>query len=92
MQVQRYDVINPEGQWETRYWRPVNWPVLDKAGAVLALVHHVMDVTSEMVVRETFEWSNMLFRRADAACEESRLLREETRRRLEQLRPQRHKR
>ena len=92
MQVQRYDVINPEGQWETRYWRPVNWPVLDKAGAVLALVHHVMDVTSEMVVRETFEWSNMLFRRADAACEESRLLREETRRRLEQLRPQPHKR
>jgi hypothetical protein len=46
MKVQRYDVINPEGQWETRYWRPVNWPVLDKAGTVLALVHHVMDATS----------------------------------------------
>jgi hypothetical protein len=92
MKVQRYDVINPEGQWETRYWRPVNWPVLDKAGSVLALVHHVMDVTSETLIRESAEWSNMLFRRADGVCEESRRLREETRRRLEQLRRPPHKR
>jgi hypothetical protein len=92
MKIQRYDVINPEGRWEKRYWRPVNWPVLDKAGTVLALVHHVLDVTSETLARESFEWSNMLFRRADAVCEESRLLREETRRRLEQLRRPPHKR
>ena len=86
MKIQRYDVVDPEGQWKTRYWRPVNWPVLDKAGAVLALVHHVMDVTAETLVRESLEWREMLFRRADAACEESRLLREETHRRLERLR------
>ena len=86
MKVQRYDVIDPEGQWKRRYWRPVNWPVLDKAGAVLALVHHVMDVTSDALVTESFERTEMLFRRADAACEKSRLLREETRRRLKRLR------
>ncbi|MBA2919436.1 PAS domain-containing protein [Sphingomonas sp. CGMCC 1.13658] len=86
MKVQRYDVIDPEGQWKKRYWRPVNWPVLDKAGTVLALVHHVMDVTSEALVRERVEWTDILFRRADAACEQSRLLREETRQRLERLR------
>lgn len=85
MKVQRYDVIDPEGQWKTRYWRPVNWPVLDKAGAVLALVHHVMDVTSEALVRESFG-TERLCRRADAACEESRLLHEQTRRGLERLR------
>jgi hypothetical protein len=85
MKVQRYDVIDPEGQWTKRYWRPVNWPVLDKSGTVLALVHHVMDVTSEALVRESFG-TEMLFRRADAACEESRLLREEARQRLERLR------
>jgi len=90
MKVQHYDVINPEGRWETRYWRPVNWPVVDKAGTVLALVHHVMDVTSETLVKESVEWTNMLFRRADAVCEESQRLRDETRRRLERLRPLRH--
>ena len=86
MNVQRYDVINREGQWEERYWRPVNWPVRDRSGTVLALVHHVIDVTSETIVKKSFEWSEMLFRRADAVCEESRLLREETRRRRERLR------
>ncbi|MFD1613094.1 PAS domain-containing protein [Sphingomonas tabacisoli] len=86
MKVQRYDVTDPEGQWKTRHWRPVNWPVRDKAGAVLALVHHVVDVTSDVLVRESVEWRERLFRRADAACEESRRLCEETRRGLEQLR------
>lgn len=86
MKVQRYDVIDPEGQWKKRYWRPVNWPVRDKAGAVLALVHHVMDVTSDTLVRESFDGTEMLVRRASAACEESRLLRDESRRRRERLR------
>jgi len=72
-----------------RYWRPVNWPVRDSSGTVLALVHHVMDVTSETLVKESFEWSDMLFRRADAVCEESRLLREEPRRRMQRLRGRR---
>lgn len=89
MKVQRYDVIDPEGRWKTRYWRPANWPVLDKAGAVLALVHHVMDVTAEALAGQNSERSEMLFRRADAACERSRLLREETRRTIERLRPRR---
>ena len=89
MKVQRYDVTNKEGEWEVRYWRPVNWAVRDKSGAVLALVHHVMDVTSE-AVKSSLELSDVLFRRADTVCEESRLLREETRRRIERLRRPRH--
>ncbi len=86
MKVQRYDVMDPEGQWKKRYWRPVNWPVRDDAGTVLALVHHVMDVTRDALVSKGFDGTERLIRRADAACEESRLLREETRSRLERLR------
>lgn len=90
MKVQRYDVVDPEGQWKTRYWRPVNWPVRDKAGTVLALVHHVMDVTSDALFKESFEGTETLVRRAEAACEKSRLLREEARRGLERLRRRRY--
>lgn len=52
MKVQRYDVTDPEGRWKQRYWRPTNLSVRDKAGTVLALVHHVVDVTSETLARE----------------------------------------
>ncbi|MGH1574990.1 PAS domain-containing protein [Methylobacterium sp. P31] len=49
MPLQRYD-IQPEGQpWEVRYWHPANWAVLDEAGSVLALIHHVTDVTTSLL-------------------------------------------
>jgi hypothetical protein len=41
MPVQRYDVADPDGVFQRRHWHPVNWPILDDRGAVLALVHHV---------------------------------------------------
>jgi len=83
MPLQRYDVIDPRGNWRVRYWQPVNWPVLDKAGSVVALVHHVTDVTTKTLVEQGVPSSDILFRRAEAACEESRLLRDETRRRID---------
>lgn len=86
MNIQRYDVIDQQGQWHVRYWRPVNWPVRDKSGSILALVHHVMDVTSDTLIKAGLERSDMLFRQADAVCEESRLLREKTRLQLERMR------
>ncbi|MCW7945080.1 protein phosphatase [Streptomyces hygroscopicus] len=47
MPVQRYDVESPEqpGQWETRYWSPVNAPVLGPDGKVILIVHRIEDVT-----------------------------------------------
>ena len=82
MPLQRYDVTDPDGNWTLRYWRPVNWPVLDTNGSVLALVHHVRDVTAKTLAERSLQ-SDILFRRAQSAREESRLLKEETRRRID---------
>ncbi|MER5753951.1 SpoIIE family protein phosphatase [Streptomyces sp. NPDC002088] len=47
MALQRYDVACPDrpGEWEERYWSPVNAPVFDTDGKVVLLVHRVEDVT-----------------------------------------------
>ncbi|MEV7617127.1 SpoIIE family protein phosphatase [Streptomyces sp. NPDC089799] len=47
MALQRYDVELPEhpGEWEERYWSPINAPVLDAEGRVVLLVHRVEEVT-----------------------------------------------
>lgn len=82
MPVQRYDVIDPEGSWTLRYWRPMNWPVLDDKRSVVALVHHVVDVTHDVLAREATS-SDILFRRADAACDEARALKQQTRRTID---------
>ncbi|HET9170653.1 MAG TPA: SpoIIE family protein phosphatase [Actinospica sp.] len=47
MALQRYDVQSPErpGQWDERYWSPVNTPVLGADGSVALVVHRVEEVT-----------------------------------------------
>jgi serine phosphatase RsbU (regulator of sigma subunit) len=47
MALQRYDVESPDrpGEWEERYWSPVNGPVLGPEGQVVLLVHRVEEVT-----------------------------------------------
>lgn len=47
MALQRYDVQSTErpGEWEERYWSPINAPVLDADGRVILLVHRVEEVT-----------------------------------------------
>ncbi|MFH8803291.1 PP2C family protein-serine/threonine phosphatase [Streptomyces sp. NPDC017936] len=47
MALQHYDVELSErpGQWEERYWSPVNAPVLGPDGSVVLLVHRVEEVT-----------------------------------------------
>jgi len=53
MALQRYDVEDPEqpGQWEERYWSPVNAPVIGSDGKVVLLVHRVEDVTELIKAR-----------------------------------------
>lgn len=52
MAVQKYDIPlrGPGGGFEERYWKPLNTPVL-RMGRVVALIHHVRDVTEEMLSR-----------------------------------------
>ncbi|MDX3310133.1 PP2C family protein-serine/threonine phosphatase [Streptomyces sp. NPDC054884] len=47
MALQRYDVESADrpGEWEERYWSPVNAPVYGPDGSVVLLVHRVEEVT-----------------------------------------------
>ncbi|MFF4353438.1 PP2C family protein-serine/threonine phosphatase [Streptomyces sp. NPDC001530] len=47
MALQRYDVesIERPGQWEERFWSPINAPVHGPDGEVVLLVHRVEEVT-----------------------------------------------
>ncbi|KUN85683.1 PP2C family protein-serine/threonine phosphatase [Streptomyces griseoruber] len=47
MALQRYDVQDPErpGEWDERYWSPVNAPVFGPDGSVGLVVHRVEEVT-----------------------------------------------
>lgn len=49
MPIQRYDIRDEEGRFVERYWRPVNTPMLDDDGRVVALLHHVEDVTNAVL-------------------------------------------
>ncbi|MGW7312038.1 PP2C family protein-serine/threonine phosphatase [Streptomyces sp. NPDC054865] len=53
MALQRYDVESVErpGEWEERYWSPVNAPVLDSDGRVVLIVHRVEEVTELIAAR-----------------------------------------
>lgn len=49
MPVQKYDIRTSDAAdatFEVRYWSPLNVPVLDDAGRVVAIVHSVQDVTA----------------------------------------------
>ncbi|MFE6409635.1 PP2C family protein-serine/threonine phosphatase [Streptomyces sp. NPDC057837] len=54
MALQRYDVQDPErpGEWEERYWSPVNAPVLGPDGKVALIVHRVEEVTELIRARD----------------------------------------
>jgi PAS domain S-box-containing protein len=41
----KYDVAGLDGRFEERFWNPVNTPLLDVDGEVIALLHHATDVT-----------------------------------------------
>lgn len=54
MGVQKYDIPRQDGSgaYALKYWSPVNTPVLDGAGQVEYVIHHVEDVTEFIVGRE----------------------------------------
>lgn len=48
MALQKYDIRSPEGEFEERYWDPVNSPVFDTAGNLIYIIHRVEDVTEQV--------------------------------------------
>ena len=51
MPVHRYDIAQPGGGFQTRYWAPVTAPVFTD-GAISHVVHRVEDVTAYVHARE----------------------------------------
>jgi len=55
MAVQKYDIRRPEaegGQFEERYWSPVNSPVFGADGEIAYIIHRVADVTDFVRLRQ----------------------------------------
>jgi signal transduction histidine kinase/CheY-like chemotaxis protein len=52
MAVQKYDVRGPSGDFEVRYWSPVNSPVIGASGALRFILHRVVDVTDFVRMRQ----------------------------------------
>jgi PAS domain-containing protein len=51
MRIQRYDVRDPTGRFVERYWQPLNTPIHDDDGRLMYILHHVEDVTAEVLGR-----------------------------------------
>lgn len=94
----RYDIPNPDGGFEERYWSATHVPLPDKSGAVAYVLQHTVDVTELHRLRQLAEAGKSsdpaidreeakLFRRASAVQETNISLAEESdrlRRLLEQ--------
>lgn len=55
MAVQKYDIRKPEaegGQFEERYWSPINCPVFHPDGDLVYIIHRVKDVTEYIRLRQ----------------------------------------
>lgn len=52
MPVQKYDIRRPSGEFEARWWAPLNIPVLGPDGSVRHIIHQVEDVTAEILERQ----------------------------------------
>jgi PAS domain-containing protein len=57
MPIQKYDIPLPDnsGEFEVRYWRPLNKPVLNADGSVRYIIHWVEDVTDLITLRENMQ-------------------------------------
>ena len=49
MAIQRYDIRDADGKFVERYWQPVNSTIHDRDGVLIYLLHHVEDVTAEVL-------------------------------------------
>lgn len=52
MTVQRYDIRDQDGQFIERHWQPVNSPIHDADGVLIYLLHHVEDVTADVLLAQ----------------------------------------
>ena len=56
MTPQRYDLQQPGGNRLTRYWQPLNTPVLDAQGEIRYIIHKVEDCTERVTWEQRAEY------------------------------------
>jgi PAS domain-containing protein len=49
LSVQRYDIRDPSGGFVERYWQAITTPIHDKNEHLIFLLHHVEDVTDQVL-------------------------------------------
>jgi PAS domain S-box-containing protein len=79
MEIQKYDIEirgSQVGEFEERYWSPVNTPVFDGAGELAWIIHRVEDVTSLVQSRKR---ANELASEISAQATEIQAVEERTR-------------
>jgi hypothetical protein len=76
MAIQKYDIAKPgTGDFQERYWSPVNTPVQDDTGGVRYIVHRVEEVTDfARLKRHGIEMEVELYSRAQEIQEANRRL------------------
>lgn len=65
MAIQKYDIPirdSPHGEWEERYWCPLNSPVLSRTGELAYIIHQVEDVTEQTRRQQAAEAGEARFR------------------------------
>lgn len=75
MSVQHYDIRLPlqqGGKFETRYWKPINTPVLDEEGQVKYIIHSVEDVTRQIITEKKLVNSEQLLMETKRKMTENR--------------------
>lgn len=71
MPVQKYDIPNPDGYtFEEKYWSPLNTPVLNDAGEIEYIIHHVEDITERVKTSAALENQTEELRRTNAELEQ----------------------
>lgn len=60
MAVQKYDIQRPDGNFEVRYWSPVNTPVLNSENEIEYIIHRVQDVTEYMLSKKENDTRDLL--------------------------------
>ncbi|MBZ5676515.1 MAG: response regulator [Acidobacteriia bacterium] len=62
MAVQKYDIRRPEsegGEFEERYWTPVNSPIMNSKGELIYILNRVEDVTEFVRLKQDGEKANL---------------------------------
>ena len=65
----RYDLVRPDGRYETRWWSPVNSPILDEDGEVEAIIHNANEITENLRAEAALHASKAQLKDVNATLE-----------------------